>query len=85
MNKNLDIVGLIDEYVQEVAKETWKEDECPPEFWVSVYGYGNEQKIMITINHLGSKFTKVLFPIKDADSGYDSIKTEMVYLYNRTM
>ena len=62
MDKNLDIVGLINEYVQEIAKDNWKRDECPPEFWVSISGFGNEQKIMITVNHLGSKFSKVLFP-----------------------
>lgn len=85
MNKDLDIIGLINKYVQEIAKDNWKKDECPPEFWVSVYGYGDEQKIMITVNHLGSKFTEVLFPIKDATYGYDSLLTEMKYLYNRTM
>ena len=85
MNQNLDIVGLINEYVQEIAKDNWKVDKCPPEFWVSVCGYGNEQKIMITVNHLGSKFTEVLFLIKDATYGYDSLLTEMKYLYNRTM
>lgn len=85
MNTNLDIIGLIDRYVQEIAKEHWKNDECPPEFWVSLSGYDEDQKILITINHLGSKFTKVLFPIKDACYGYGAIKTEMQYLYNRTM
>ena len=84
MNLNLDIIELIDKYVQEVAKDNWKNDECPPEFWVSLMGYGNNQKIMITVKHLGSKFTKILFP-EDADYGYDIIKTEMECLYNRTM
>lgn len=66
--------------IMEIIEEQPKVGE-----WISVYGYGDEQKIMITVNHLGSKFTKVLFPITDADFGYDSIKTEMGYLYNRTM
>ena len=81
MNLSLDIIGLIDKCVQEVPKDNWKNDEYPPEFWVSLMGYGNNQKIMITVKHLGSKFTKTLFP-EDADYAYDIIKTEMEYLYN---
>lgn len=85
MNLSLDIIELVDKYVQEIAKERWKDDECPPEFWVSLMGYDENQKIMLSVKHLGSVYTKILFPVKDATYGYDAIKTEMEYLYNRTM
>ena len=32
----LDIVSIIEEKVQQLAKNYWSEDKCPPEFWVSL-------------------------------------------------
>ena len=82
----LDIVDIIEEKVEELAKEHWKNDSCPPEFWVSLNNEDmNNQSIMITINHLGSKFTERLFPRKDTQYGYESVLNQMVNMYNQTM
>ena len=83
---NMDIVNILDEVVQKLAKDHWRDDTCPPEFWVSLNNEDtNNQLIMITINHLGSKFTEKLFPRKDTQYGYDSILSQMIYMYNQTM
>ena len=48
----LDIVSLIEEKVKEMAKETWDNDDCPPEFLVSLNNEDpNNQSIMIDCNH----------------------------------
>lgn len=81
-----DFITIIDEVVQKLAKDNWKEDECPPEFWVSLNNEDmNNQSIMITINHLGYKFTEKLFPRKDTHFGYDSLLNQMINMYNQTM
>ena len=80
----LDIIHIIEEKVQSLAKDYWNGDPCPPEFWVSLYSDVN-QSIMITINHLGNKFTEKLFPIENTDYGYESIINQMINMYNRTM
>lgn len=86
MNKDLDIVGLINKYVQEIAKDNWKKDECSPEFWVSLNNEDmDNQSIMITINHLGSRFTEKLFPRKNTEYGYSSLLNRMIDMYNKTM
>ena len=82
----LDIVNIIEEYIQNLVQENWKEDDCPPEFWVSLNNEDiKNQSIMITINHLGSKFTERLFPRDDTQWGYDSVLNQMINMYNRTM
>lgn len=82
----IDIVSIIEEEVERLAKEHWKNDSCPPEFWVSLNNEDmSNQSIMITINHLGSKFTERLFPRKDTQYGYKSVLNQMVNMYNRTM
>ena len=83
---SMDIVSILDEVVQKLAKDSWREDNCPPEFWVSLNNDDiNNQSIMITINHLGYKFTEKLFPRKDTHYGYDSIRNQMINMYNKTM
>lgn len=82
----IDIVSIIEEEVERLAKEHWENDSCPPEFWVSLNNEDiNNQSIMITINHLGSKFTERLFPRKDTQYGYESVLNQMVNMYNQTM
>ena len=82
----LDIINIIEEKVQKYAREHWKNDACPPEFWVSLQNENSdEQAILISINHLGSKFTEKLFPRKDTDFGYDSVLNQMINMYNLTM
>lgn len=83
---NLNVIRIIEEYVQKIAKDHWYNDECPPEFWVSLNNEDmNDQSIMITINHLGLKFTEKLFPRKDTEYGYNSISDQMISMYNQTM
>ena len=82
----IDIVGVIEEKVQQYAKDYWNDDECPPEFWVSLNSEDpDSQSIMISIHHLGRKFTEKLFPRKDTNYGYQSIINQMITMYNLTM
>ena len=81
-----DIVSIIEEYVQTKSEELWKNDACPPKFWVSITNADmNNQKIMITIDHLGRKFTEVLFPRSNTEYGYSSVLYLMENMYNQTM
>ena len=79
----LDIISIIDEKVQQLAKDYWNEDKCPPEFWVSLNN--EDEAIMITINHLNRKFTERLFPRKNTEYGYDTVFNQMISMYNQTM
>ena len=82
----MNIISLLDKHVQEVAKTKWADDTiCPPKFWISILGYQEEQKIILTVNHNRLSFSKIIFPITDAYYDYDSIEQEMEWLYNRTM
>ena len=82
----IDIVNIIEEKVQEMAKEHWKTDECPPKFWVSLNNEDMDDKsIMITIKHCGYKFTEKLFPRKNTEYGYESVLNQMINMYNQTM
>lgn len=84
--ENIDIIGAIDEIVQTLARIKWHEDITPPEFLVSLNDEDEDsQSIMITVNHLGYKFTEKLFPRKDMHYGYDSLMSQMINLYNKTM
>ena len=80
------IIEILDTAVQALAKEEWRSDDCPPEFWVSLDNSDiKSQAICLTINHLGSKFTEKIFPRPTAEFGYDTLLNYMVSLYNRTM
>jgi hypothetical protein len=82
----LDIINIINETVQAWAKDYWKEDKCPPEFWVSLNNEDeNNQAIMISINHLDCKFTEKLFPRNNTNFGYGSVLNQMINMYNKTM
>lgn len=82
----IDVVNIIEEKVQELAKEHWETDNCPPKFWVSLNNEDmNNQAIMITIKHCGYKFTEKLFPRTDADYGYKSVLNQMINMYNQTL
>ena len=82
----LDVINIIEEYVQGLAKEHWKNDACPPKFWVSLNNEDmNNQKIMITVSHLGRKFTENLFPRSNTEYGYGSVLDLMINMYNQTM
>ena len=80
------VIDLLDTVVQVIAERNWANDGCPPEFWVSLDNDNmDNQVIMISINHLGSKFTEKLFPRPNTLYGYNTIFDQMVSLYNRTM
>lgn len=82
----LDIVNVIEEKVQQWAKDYWEDDSCPPEFWVSLNNEDpDNQSIMISINHLDNKFTERLFPRKNTEYGYGAIINQMINMYNQTM
>jgi hypothetical protein len=68
--------------------------ETPPRFIVSVlYTHSDDdndrqckdQKIILTVEHHGSKFSAVLFPIPDSIYGYESLESTLRSLYNQTM
>lgn len=80
------IVNILEEKVQEYVKEHWRDDNCPPEFWVSLNNEDiDNQVILITINHLGSKFTERLFPRRNTEYGYETVLNQMINMYNQTM
>lgn len=82
----LDIINIIDAGVQHLAKEHWIGDTCPPKFSVSLNNEDiNNQSIMLTVDHLGYKFTWKLFPKDEAMYGYGSVLDQMTSMYNRTM
>lgn len=82
----LDIITILEERVQEYTKEYWNDDMCPPAFWVSLNNEDqNNQAIMISVYHLGKKFTEKLFPRSDTDYGYESVLNQMINMYNKTM
>lgn len=84
MNKNL--IELIDNAVQLLAKQRWPKDDCAPKFWVSLSNEDDRnQSILLTVSHNGFKFTETLFPRKKMVYGYPRILDHMVELYNRTM
>ena len=86
VNNYMDIIDVLDEAVQTLARIKWSNDDCPPEFIVSV---DNEdlanQSILLSIKHGGSKFTQKLFPRTDTEYGYPSLMELMTNMYNRTM
>ena len=82
----IEIIGIIEEKVLNLSKEHWFEDECPPEFWVSLNNENmNNQTIMITISHNGLKFTEKLFPRSNTEYGYESVLSQMISMYNQTI
>lgn len=81
-----DILDIIQIKVNEITDKDWDNDECKPEFKVSLLNENiNNQKILLTVTHLGNSFTETLFPRDDSHYGYDTLESFMVDLYNRTM
>ncbi|ODA08214.1 hypothetical protein [Paenibacillus polymyxa] len=92
----MNIIGAIQRVVDEVVENEYRHDECTPEFIVSLLYEKNlvqefdertdrDHSIILTVRHLGSCFSKVVFPQVTQVFGYDSLKEEMKYMYNRTM
>ncbi|KAF6630574.1 hypothetical protein H6F38_14190 [Paenibacillus sp. EKM208P] len=92
----MDIIDAIQRVVNEVVENEYRHDECPPDFIVSLLyeksivqefeeRSDRDHRIILTVRHLGSCFSKVIFPQVTQVFGYDSLKEEMKYMYNRTM
>ena len=75
---HLDVRGIVNNYVQEIAQEQFSHDKtCPPKFILSLMRA--EQKLILTINHLGSVYSTTL-PLADR-----SVSDMMDKLYVATM
>lgn len=60
--KDENIISMLDLIVKEIAKEEWRSDDCPPEFWVSLDSSDiKNQAICLTVNHLGISLQKKYF------------------------
>lgn len=86
--ETIDIIDVLQEYVDKIANEHWKDDtSCPPKFWVSLLNDSMENeceyKIILTIDH-NYKFSRVIFPQKSR-YGCDSLFSDMALLYNKTI
>lgn len=87
----MDLLKGLQEKVNDIAKEQYKTDECPPVFIISlIQRYGdngkiNQHEIGLTIQHLGQVYTRTLFPQVNQQYGYPDLKEEMKDLYNNTM
>jgi hypothetical protein len=79
------IIDILQDYINEYCCENYSKDICPPKFIVSVSEDLDEQKILLTIDHLGHAFTNVLFPRDDSYYGYSGLIEMMKNMYNRTM
>lgn len=85
--ETIDIIDVLQEYVNKVAAEYWESDiTCPPKFWVSLQNESSKvpHKIILTINH-NCKLSMVIFPQQDKGYSYDSLFSDMEFLYNKTM
>lgn len=87
----MDLLYALQEKVDEIAKEQYGKDTCPPVFIVSlIQRYGdsskiNQHEIGLTIQHLGQTYTRTLFPQVNQHYGYPDLKEEMKDLFNNTM
>lgn len=83
----LSVIDLIEKQIKDIVDEEFKKDiDSPPTYIVSLnHEDMNNQYIMITIDHQGVKFTEKLFPRKNTEYGYDSVKDQIINMYNQTM
>ena len=49
---NLNVIRIIEEYVQKIAKDNWDNDECSPEFWVSLNNEDMNQRLPLRLKIL---------------------------------
>lgn len=81
-----DIIGLMQDGVNKIVGEKYKDDICKPKFELSVMDYGENAKIVLSVEHMGLKFSEIIFPHKNIcyNNGFN-IHDEIRDLYNRTM
>ena len=86
----INIIDAIQYAVDKIVKEKYKYN-TPPKFIVSQMDrYNSEGKvggheIVLTIEHMGWKRTRTLFPNLSCGYGYEPLEREIEYLYNSTM
>lgn len=81
-----DIIDTLQDKINTIANELYKNDNCKPKFYVSIiFEEEYNQKIILTIEHLGVKFSRVLFPVKENFYGYENLVDVVKSLYNQTM
>lgn len=81
-----DILKCIQDKIDFIVKEMYKDDQCPPIYIVSnLWINENTQKIILTCNHCQQSFSRVLFPTEDSFYGYESLGDIVISLYNQTM
>lgn len=84
--KFIDIIELMQKEIDKIVEEQYKSDECKPKFSLSVMDYGENAKMVLSVEHQGLKFSEVIFPHKSIcyNNGFN-IYSEIKDLYNRTM
>ena len=81
-----DIIDCIQERIHIIVDKYYKTDSCYPVFEVSVLWENKEsQKIILNCTHLGSTFSRVIFPNNKCFWGYESLGDVVEDLYNQTM
>lgn len=80
------ILEMMQNSLDKMVKEYYKNDECEPVFNLSVMNYGLNAKIVLSVEHRGLKFSEVVFPHEriECNNGFN-LYEEMISLYNRTM
>jgi len=85
----MNITDVIQEVVDKIAAEKWKNDDCKPVFIVSLFETGKEEKvehqILLTVSHCGFSLSRTIFPRTEFKYGYEPIEKEMEWIYNATM
>ena len=80
------ITEILQEKIDKISAREWFNDDCKPEFKLSIlYDTEQNQFIVLSIDHLGHSFSKIIFPKKENLYGYDSVLSDMKDLYNQTM
>ncbi|MDU6995934.1 MAG: hypothetical protein E6356_13825 [Terrisporobacter othiniensis] len=84
--KFIDITDLFQDKINELTEEMYGDDECKPKYTLSIMGYDEDAKFILSIDHLGVKFSNIIFPKKGIvyNNGFD-LYEEMKQLYNRIM
>jgi len=75
------IQTLLQEYVDEIVKNTIDDLKCPPKYIVSI----GDDKLILTITHNDVSFSEVIFPEEDMSFGISLLLTRVDALYARTM
>lgn len=81
-----DILDCIQDGIDKIVEEKYKDDECYPIFCVSSLWINEDnQQIILNCTHLGRTFSRILFPCKESFWGYDGLSSIIESLYNQTM